>query len=194
VALTLDVWTSKLVDAGEELTRARMALLEQLQPELLAAYQRLAGREATVTAVYQSSWLDRERAGEQTMELGLAAALEAARGDELRRRVSLVGPHRDDVELTLDGLPARTHASQGEQRTLALAMRLAAHQVVTTAAGTPPLLLLDDVFSELDPDRSRALVESLGSAQTLLTTAGPLPPGAVPERVLRIADGAVHPG
>ena len=128
------------------------------------------------------------------MDQGLAAALEAARADELRRRVSLVGPHRDDVELTLDGLPSRTHASQGEQRTLALAMRLAAHQVVTVAAGTPPLLLLDDVFSELDPDRSRALVDSLGTAQTLLTTAGPLPPGAVPERVLRIAAGAVHPG
>ncbi len=184
VALTLDVWTSKLVAAGEELTQARMALLDRLQPELVAAYQRLAGRPAEITVTYRSAWLDQ----------GLAAALEAVRGDELRRRVSLVGPHRDDVELVLDGLPSRTHASQGEQRTLALAMRLAAHQVVTAAAGTPPLLLLDDVFSELDPDRSRALVDSLGSAQTLLTTAGPLPPGAVPERVLRIAGGAVLPG
>ncbi len=194
VALTLDVWTTKLVEAGEELTRARVALLDQLEPELVEAYGRLAGRPAEITAEYRSSWLGPDRIGEGTMDLGLARALEAVRADELRRRVSLVGPHRDDVELTLDGMPARTHASQGEQRTLALALRLAAHQVVTAAAGTAPLLLLDDVFSELDPDRSRALVESLGSAQTLLTTAGPLPPGAVPERVLRIADGTIHPG
>ena len=179
VALTLDVWTAKLVEAGEELTRARLALLDQLQPELVEAYGRLAGRAAQITAEYRSSWLGPDRIGDPTMDLGLARALEAS---------------RDDVELTLDGLPARTHASQGEQRTLALALRLAAHQVVTAAAGTAPLLLLDDVFSELDPDRSRALVESLGAAQTLLTTAGPLPPGAVPERVLRIADGTIHPG
>ena len=184
VALTLDVWSTKLVTAGEELTQARLQLLDQLRPELESAYQRLAGRSAQITATYRSAWLDQ----------GLASALAAARTDEIRRRVTLVGPHRDDVELTLDGMAARTHASQGEQRTLALALRLAAHQVVTAAAGTPPLLLLDDVFSELDPDRSRALVDSLGSAQTLLTTAGPLPPGAVPERVLRIADGVVHPG
>jgi len=184
VALTLEVWSTKLVTAGEELTQARLRLLDELRPELESAYQRLAGRSARITATYRSTWLDQ----------GLASALAAARTDEIRRRVTLVGPHRDDVELTLDGLPARTHASQGEQRTLALALRLAAHQVVTAAAGTPPLLLLDDVFSELDPDRSRALVDSLGSAQTLLTTAGPLPPGAVPERVLRIADGVVHPG
>jgi DNA replication and repair protein RecF len=184
VALTLDVWTSKLVDAGEELTRARLALLEQLQPELVAAYQRLAGRPAEITATYRSAWL----------EQGLDVALDAARTDEVRRRVSLVGPHRDDVELTLNGLPSRTHASQGEQRTLALALRLAAHHVVGAAAGTPPLLLLDDVFSELDPTRSQALMDSLGSAQTLLTTAGPVPAGAEPDRVLRVVDGLIHPG
>jgi DNA replication and repair protein RecF len=183
VALTLDVWTAKLVAAGEELTQARLAFLDRARPSLVAGYQRLAGRAAAVEATYRSDWLDR----------GLGPALEAARSDEVRRRISLVGPHRDELELLVDGLPARTHASQGEQRTLALALRLAAHQVVTEAAGTPPLLLLDDVFSELDDQRSRALLDSLTSAQTLLTTAGPLPVGAEPTRVLRIAEGAVHP-
>jgi DNA replication and repair protein RecF len=184
VALTLDVWTAKLVTAGEELTQARLDLLGRLEPQLTAAYQHLAGRPAQVTAGYRSAWL----------EQGLARALEAARDDEIRRRVSLVGPHRDDLELSIDGMAARTHASQGEQRTLALALRLAAHQVVTAAAGTPPLLLLDDVFSELDPDRSRALIDSLGQAQTLLTTAGPLPVGAEPDRVLRIVGGQLVAG
>ena len=86
---------------------------------------------------------------------GLAAALAAARADDVRRGVSTVGPHRDEVELRIGGLPARTHASQGEQRSLAWALRLAAHAVVHEATGSPPVLLLDDVFSELDPGPQR---------------------------------------
>ena len=124
-------------------------------------------------------------------EHGLAAALEAVRADELRRGVSLVGPHRDELALTLDGMPARTHASQGEQRSLALALRLAAHRVVTDATGSPPVLLLDDVFSELDPDRSAALLAHLPAGQTLLSSAAGLPPGADPELVLRVEGGSV---
>ena len=77
---------------------------------------------------------------------GLADALAAARTDEVRRQVCLVGPHRDDLDVVLDGLPARTHASQGEQRTLALALRLAGHRVVTDRIGSAPVLLLDDVL------------------------------------------------
>jgi DNA replication and repair protein RecF len=100
--------------------------------------------------------------------------------------VSTVGPHRDEVDLAIGGLPARTHASQGEQRSLALAMRLAAHEVVTDRTGSAPVLLLDDVFSELDPDRSDALLAHLPPGQTLLTSAGGLPAKAVPDaRVAR---------
>jgi DNA replication and repair protein RecF len=105
--------------------------------------------------------------------------------------VSTVGPHRDDVLVELDGLPARLHASQGEQRSLALALRLAGHELVAAAVGSPPLLLLDDVFSELDPFRSAALVEHLPAAQTLLTSASGLPPGAVPELVVQVRDGVL---
>ena len=76
-----------------------------------------------------------------------------------------MGPHRDDLDVELGGLPARTHASQGEQRCVALALRLAAHRLVTERLGSPPLLLLDDVFSELDPDRARALVAHLPAAR-----------------------------
>jgi DNA replication and repair protein RecF len=125
--------------------------------------------------------------------LGLAAALEAARRDELRRGVSLVGPHRDDLVLHLDGLPSRTHASQGEQRSLALALRLAAHRVVADATGSSPILLLDDVFSELDPDRSAALLAHLPPGQTVLSSAAGLPPGAMPELVLRVSGASVRP-
>ena len=107
--------------------------------------------------------------------------------------MSTVGPHRDDVDLRLGGLPTRTHASQGEQRSLALALRLAAHHVITDVTGSAPVLLLDDVFSELDPDRSDALLANLPAGQTVLTSASGLPPGAEPELVLEVADGTVSP-
>jgi DNA replication and repair protein RecF len=107
--------------------------------------------------------------------------------------VSTVGPHRDDIVFTIEGAPARTYASQGEQRTLALALRLAVHDVVTDSSGSPPVLLLDDVFSELDPDRGAALLAHLPAGQTLLTTASGLPPGADPQVVMRLAGGAIGP-
>jgi DNA replication and repair protein RecF len=93
--------------------------------------------------------------------------------------------------LGLAGNPARTHASQGEQRTLALSLRLAVHHVVIAETGSPPVLLLDDVFSELDPARSRALVANLPPGQTVLTTAAGLPPDTHPDVVLRLRNGAI---
>jgi DNA replication and repair protein RecF len=184
VELTLDVFDAKLAAAGEALARARQELVADLAPVLGVAYAQVARRAAEVHASYDPPWL----AG------GLAAALAAARRDDLRRGVSTVGPHRDELELVLGGMPARTHASQGEQRSLALALRLAAHEVVARQTGTPPVLLLDDVFSELDPDRSAALLASLPPGQTILSTAGGLPPGASPGRILHVADGVVTPG
>jgi DNA replication and repair protein RecF len=109
----------------------------------------------------------------------------------VRRGVSTVGPHRDDVELFIGGLPARTHASQGEQRTLALALRLAGHRMVAEKAGSSPVLVLDDVLSELDPRRSAALLTHLPPGQVVLTTAGVLPAAAHPDAIVRIESGAV---
>jgi len=102
-----------------------------------------------------------------------------------------VGPHRDDLELRIADLPARTHASQGEQRSLALSLRLGVHSAVTEASDSPPVLLLDDVFSELDPARAAALTTHLPPGQAVLTTAGPLPPGAIPAKTVRIVDGKI---
>jgi DNA replication and repair protein RecF len=180
-AFTLDVWDAKLAQAGEALASARVELVERLNPLLASMYDGLAGEPAQVTITYDAAWRDQ----------GLADALAGARKDDLRRGVSTVGPHRDEMVLTVAGAPARTHASQGEQRTLALSLRLAVHHVVTAATESPPVLLLDDVFSELDPERSRALVASLPPGQTLLTTAGSLPPDAHPDVVLRLHAGAV---
>jgi DNA replication and repair protein RecF len=183
IELTLSVWDTTLVEVGEALAEARELLVDDLRPALARAYERVAGGTGTgdVGVTYVAPW----------REHGLAAALASARRDELRRGVSLVGPHRDDVELTIGGLPSRTHASQGEQRSLALALRLAAHEVVTDATGSSPILLLDDVFSELDPTRSAALLEHLPTGQTLLSSAAGLPPGAHPDVVLRVRGGTV---
>ena len=106
---------------------------------------------------------------------------------------TLVGPHRDEWRLTIGGLDSRTHASQGEQRTLALALRLAGHRVCAEIVGSAPVLLLDDVFSELDEQRAASLVKHLPVGQTLVTTAGTVPPGVSPDLRLRVAGGAVRP-
>ena len=104
----------------------------------------------------------------------------------------LVGPHRDELELSIAAMPARTHASQGEQRTLALALRLAGHRLVAERVGSPPVLVLDDVLSELDPTRATALLRHLPAGQVVITTAGALPEAAHPDRVLHVAGGTVQ--
>lgn len=183
VVVTLDVWDAKLAAAGEALAAAREALTAALEPHVAGALSRLAsgvahrGR-ADVRLRYRRSW-----GGE------LAAALAAVRADDLRRGVTTVGPHRDELVIDVGGLPSRTHASQGEQRSLALALRLAGHHVVSERIGTGPILLLDDVFSELDPLRADALLACLPAGQAIITTAGDLPPGAVVAARARVEDG-----
>jgi DNA replication and repair protein RecF len=181
VALTLDVWDAKLAEAGESLGQARATLVSELEPVLGEAYGALAGRPTPVSAVYDPSW----------RRDGLLAALTAARSDDLKRAVTTVGPHRDDLELAINGMPARSHASQGEQRTLSLAMRMAVHRLVAERVGTPPVLVLDDVLSELDAGRARALLGYLPVGQVVLTTATALPEHAHPDRLLRISAGRV---
>ena len=182
-ALTLEVWDLKLAQAGEELTRLRRDLAERLGPVVTRAYQDVAGTDAQVTLEYLSDWSDH----------GLAEALSRSRTDDVRRGTTLVGPHRDDLLVQLNGMPSRTHASQGEQRSLALGLRLGVHRLVTDRTGVPPVLLLDDVFSELDPVRSAALLAALPAGQTLLSSATELPPGAVGDLVLQVTTGTVDP-
>ena len=182
-ALTLEVWDLKLAQAGEELTRLRRDLAERLGPVVTQAYQDVAGTDAQVTLEYLSDWSDQ----------GLAEALSRSRADDVRRGTTLVGPHRDDLLVQLNGMPSRTHASQGEQRSLALGLRLGVHRLVTDRTGVPPVLLLDDVFSELDPVRSAALLAALPAGQTLLSSATELPPGAEADLVLQVMTGTVAP-
>ncbi|MET1049114.1 MAG: DNA replication/repair protein RecF [Acidimicrobiales bacterium] len=184
VGLTLDVWDQKLTEVGEAIDARRVEIAAALAPLVSEAYGRLAGLPVVVEVSHRSSW-----AGAAS----LAEALAAARDEDVKRRVSTVGPHRDGVDLILADRPARTQASQGEQRSLALALRLGVHRLVADRVGVPPVLLLDDVFSELDAGHSRALIELLPEGQALLTTAGELPPGIEPERRLSLAGGKILP-
>lgn len=158
---TLDVWDAQLVDTGEVVASRRAALCDAIAPRVREAYVELAGHATTVELAYSAPW----------RHSGLAEMLASGRPDDLRRATTLVGPHRDDVEIFLDGLPVRTHASQGEQRSVALALRLAQHSYAAQVLGDAPVVLLDDVFSELDDGRARRLIECLPEAQTILTSA-----------------------
>ena len=190
---TLVVFDEQLVQAGAELVRGRLRLTDRLLPALRDAYRALAGPNDEVDAAYEAEWAEGSvtPAAADVEEL-LRAALAARRAAELDRGVTLVGPHRDEWRVRLAGLEARTHASQGEQRTLSLGLRLAGHKVVAEVVGSEPVLLLDDVFSELDPARAEALVSELPAGQTLITTASAVPGSVRPDRRLLVREGRIE--
>ncbi|NUW44546.1 DNA replication/repair protein RecF [Nonomuraea rhodomycinica] len=196
VTATLEVWDAHLARHGAELLRARLELVEALRPLVAGAYAALAPTSAPATLAYRSTLstggddAEDEVAGErgssdaQTLSTDLGKTLEErmrerlleVRAAELERGVTLVGPHRDDLVLGLGDLPARGYASHGESWSFALALRLAAYDLLR-ADGGDPVLILDDVFAELDNQRRRRLAEIVAPAEQVLITA------AVPDDV-----------
>ncbi|WAJ45222.1 DNA replication/repair protein RecF [Mycobacterium sp. Aquia_216] len=177
---TLDVWDSRLAEHGAELMAARIDLVNELAPEVEKAYQLLAPGSRSAAINYRTSvdGLGSDGAGyavsdREFLEAALLAALAARRTAELERGVCLVGPHRDDLELRLGDQPAKGFASHGESWSFAVALRLAAYELLR-AEGSDPVLLLDDVFAELDAARRRALAAVAESAEQVLVTAAVL--------------------
>ena len=169
--VSLQVWDDRLAHAGGLLMARRAAVVRAVEERAGAFYRELSGDSTRVVIDYRSTW-GAEAAGDPAgWQAALGDALAAARQADLDRRLSTVGLHRDDVVLLLGGRDSRIRASQGEQRSLALALRLATHRAVEESVGAAPLLLLDDVFSELDAHRSAALSRILPDAQTFVTTA-----------------------
>jgi DNA replication and repair protein RecF len=168
---TLDVWDSRLAEHGAELMAARIELVNQLAPEVEKAYQLLAPGSRPALTSYRASMdgLDAEGADHEFLEGALLAALSARRDAELERGMCLVGPHRDDMELRLGDHPAKGFASHGESWSFAVALRLAAYELLR-ADGGEPVLLLDDVFAELDAKRRRALAAVAEAAEQVLVT------------------------
>jgi DNA replication and repair protein RecF len=162
-------WDEQLATVGMELIDRRRRAVAALSTELARVYPALAGARRKVQVAYRTSL------GEATEPAALLAALERRRAEELRRRLTLAGPHRDDLAIELDGTDVRAFGSRGEQRLLALALRLAEVLPVTEAAGTAPVLLLDDALSELDTVVGANVLREIQSAeQVFLTSPDPL--------------------
>jgi DNA replication and repair protein RecF len=209
VAATLDVWDAALARAGAALTAARLEALSGLMPLAAKRYEEVAGA-GRLELEYSSSWIGEDSPGgvdavpsdAAVLEERLRAAIAAARPREIERGVSLVGPQRDDVTVLLasgggpggDLQDARIYASQGDQRTCALALKLGEHDLLSDALGEEPILLLDDVFSELDPSRRAWLADAVRSiGQTLVSTAEPEGVEALsPDVVVEVAAGRVR--
>lgn len=189
---TLDVWDTHLATAGAELLSGRLRLVHLLAPQLAAAYAQVAPGQDPAAITYRSSLGEdvtaQQPPGRELLQARLLEALARHRTQELERGVSLVGPHRDDLVITLGPVPAKGFASHGESWSLALALRLAGYELLREDAGPDgdgePVLLLDDVFAELDTARRDRLAELVSKAEQVLVTA------AVPQDVPEQLEGA----
>ena len=156
----ISAFDEPLVEAGEVLLASRKALCGKLAPLALAAGSEISGGAEAIEATYRPGCAEPFR-----------EALAASRPDEERLRQTVVGPHRDDVDLSIGGLHASTFASEGQQRSIALALKIAQARHLEAIQGRPPILLLDDVFGELDTVRRNRLLEALPKgAQAIITT------------------------
>ena len=205
---TLDIWDERLVSFGSEIIVARSLLLAELSPEVARAYRSIAGADhaakvSSYLSIFASSADDdtvdssATRSGplENAMVAeGFRASLARLRRSEVERGITLAGPHRDDAILELNGMPARGYASHGESWSFALALKLASAEVLRRESSSgDPVVILDDVFAELDESRRGRLAEAVGDFEQVLITAAVF--GDVPEQlartVVRIRDGKV---
>lgn len=200
---TLDIWNDQLAVTGAQLLYARLRLLRDLRPFLAQAYDVVSAQSTDVRAGYRSSLADDAASAiadgqvpdHDELHAAIHDALARRRRDEIERGVTLVGPHRDDVVLSLGDLPARGYASHGESWSFALGLRLAAFQLLRRDLGQDPVLLLDDVFAELDEGRRDRLAGLVGDAEQVIVTAA-VPqdvPSSLAGAAYRVAAGTVTP-
>lgn len=181
---TLLEWDALLVEAGAQVIERRLAYLQRLEETAREIHASLSGGRETLQLTYQGRSHDRD---------SLQALIEKNRQDDLRRATTSAGPHRDDYLIRLNGRDAKAYASQGQQRTIALSLKLAEIQVMHEELGEWPVLLLDDVMSELDVSRRQMLLTRIENIQTLITCThlsdlG----GAAYEAAFRIAEGTLE--
>ncbi len=191
IGSTLDVWDAHLAAHGAQLLAARLAALQALRPHAAAAYAQVAPSSAPLTLHYSTSLSaalpelgdDDALPPLEALEAALLAELARSRPAELDRGVNLVGPHRDDLDLGLGELPVRGYASHGEGWSVALALRLGSYELLRADAlpGGDPVLVLDDVFAELDGERREHLALTAGKAEQAIVTAAVA--GDVPEQL-----------
>ena len=198
---TLDLWDAQLVNYGSQLIRARRDFLMRLNPVIGPIHSGLTGGKEEISVIYDSN------TDEQEFESSLARARES----DLRQKITSVGPHRDDIGFfvkrtdaedqsaavprDLRGMDLRRFGSQGQQRTAALSLKLSEIGLMEQATGESPVLLLDDVLSELDTDRQKQLLKTISRIQTVITSTGMenlLGKDFRIDRTLEVRNGAVH--
>jgi len=170
--LTLDTYDEQLAARGSDVLLHRLRVMEHLIEPLQTAHTTVGGT-GELTWSYVSSWTSVRDPATSGLEIAeqFVQALTARRERDLDQKTTTAGPHRDDPGLLLDGRSLRSQASQGEQRSVALSLRVAAYHVLEDRNQAPPMLLLDDVFSELDPDRAAGVMELLPRGQVFVTSA-----------------------
>ena len=189
---TLDVWDTHLATVGADLLAGRLKLVHSIAPFMGTAYEAVSAGQGAAGLGYKSSLGEditlSETPGRELLQARLLDALAKVRTQELERGVSLVGPHRDDLVITLGPFPAKGYASHGESWSLALALRLASYELLRADTGADgdgePVLILDDVFAELDAGRRDRLAGLVAGAEQVLVTA------AVPQDVPEALEGA----
>lgn len=196
--LSLTVWNEQFASIAAELLHARLDTLADVRPFAAAAYETIAPVNNVITATYRTGIDLLGVAGSDDvrglLRTRLLEAMTEARVEEIRRGVTLVGPQRDDIDLCIGPLPAKGYASHGESWSLALALRLGGFELVR-ADGIEPVLVLDDVFAELDTSRRQRLAEAVGHAEQVLITAavGADVPDFPAQRRFRVWQGSVVP-
>lgn len=194
-----EVWTGQMVMAGVHLVKKRMEAVGRLSLYASAVQQRISGGAEELSLVYVSSFLPKGILVEDPVRIEAAfwEKLRAIRQEEFRRGTSLAGPHRDDLFLAINGQDLRLYGSQGQQRTAALALKLAELEFMRESAGEYPVLLLDDVLSELDADRRRDLLDLVRQEVQIFVTGTDLadfPPAQLREgAIFTVREGQVLP-
>ena len=188
----LETYNEQLADYGAQVICARAAYVRRLASESASIHARWVGAQQAFEVSYKPS-PEQEDEAPSAVAAALRSALSKALSAELARKTSLVGPHRDEIALALDGQPLARFGSQGQQRTAVLALKAAEYVLLQAAAGEPPLLLLDDVFSELDAARRQAFLQTIGDYDQAFITATELPqlPAGVRATPLCVEAGGV---
>lgn len=166
----LELWDEQLVETGSRVTRRRARVLERLAPIAQTVHADISGQTEVLEVKYAPNvnWSEDDP---ESVQRAFLEKIEQRRVAERHQGTTVVGPHRDDIELTINETPAKSYGSQGQQRTLVLALKLSELKLIEAVVGAPPLLLLDDVLAELDPNRQDQLLDTIQDRfQTLITT------------------------
>lgn len=186
---TLDAWDEQLIQTGCEIISARLENIKRIEPHILSFGAEISGDTEPLSLSYANNWLPVEATDKTEIENTFRSELENRNKDEIDRGVTLVGPHRDDLDIQLSDMPAKGYASHGQSWSIAIALRLAAFKTLREH-DDDPILILDDVFAELDERRRSRLISIISDVEQTLITAAVMEdiPKGLPSNQLLLED------